>query len=170
MKTYHSSILAVLVSVAVFNTPAVQAKAPSHTAPESKSIPFSELGAKATADYKGDAIGITTTADGARLHTGFQKLSGTVSCEGLRLDSTESEGGGLTLTATAIGRSGPSTINPQPSTPLPTTGTVSIHENLVRWTRPGLVEEYSVSADGLRQDFMVPTAPSGSGELSVELT
>ena len=30
-------------------------------------IPFSEIGAKATADYQGDALSITATSDGARL-------------------------------------------------------------------------------------------------------
>src|SRR5580765_4724136 len=45
----------------------------------SAAIPFSELGAKATADYKGDGIGITLTAEGARLRTDFQKLSAVVS-------------------------------------------------------------------------------------------
>jgi len=30
-------------------------------------IPFSDIGAKATADYQGDALSITATSDGARL-------------------------------------------------------------------------------------------------------
>jgi hypothetical protein len=161
MKTYGCRFLAILFSATA------QAQTPAGTPQETKPIPFAELGAKATADYKGDAIGITATADGARLHTGFQKLAGTVTREGLRLDSTEAEGGGLTLTATAIGRK--DALQPSPCTPLPSIGAVSIEEKLVRWTRPGLVEEYSVSADGVRQDFIVPAAPVGTGELSVEL-
>ena len=71
-----------------------------------QSIPFSELGARATADYhgKGDAIGIEHTADGARLRTAFQKLAGTVTPAGLVLASTGDGGGQLRLVADAIGR------------------------------------------------------------------
>jgi hypothetical protein len=35
----------------------------------------------------------------------------------------------------------------------------------VRFTRAGLVEEYSVSMDGVRQDFVVPQKPAGDGQL-----
>ena len=57
--------------------------------------PFQEIGAKATADYHGNAIGIHSTPKGAQLLTAFQKLSGTVTREGLRLESTADKGGGL---------------------------------------------------------------------------
>ena len=46
-------------------------------------IPFSDIGAKATADYQGDALGVTATADGARLRCEFQKLEGHATTEGL---------------------------------------------------------------------------------------
>ncbi len=39
-------------------------------------IPLSEIGAKAIADYHGDALAVTETAEGARLLCGFQKLEG----------------------------------------------------------------------------------------------
>ncbi len=35
--------------------------------------------------------------------------------------------------------------------------------------RPGLIEEYSVSMDGVRQDFLVAEEPAGGGKLSVAL-
>ena len=161
MKTFCCRLLAILFSATA------QAQTPASTPQETKPIPFADLGVTATADYKGDALGITASAYGARLHTGFQKLAGTVTREGLRLDSTEAEGGGLTLTASSIGRN--DALQPSSFTLLPFVGTVSIEEKLVRWTRPGMVEEYSVSADGVRQDFIVTTAPAGTGELSVEL-
>ena len=82
-------------------------------------IPFSELGAKATADYQGDAIGIETTPEGARLRTGFQKLAGTVTAEGLRVESTAEEEGQLQLTATALRRGAGRPM------PLPARGTVA---------------------------------------------
>jgi hypothetical protein len=39
------------------------------------------------------------------------------------------------------------------------TGEVSVNEKLVRFTRPGLTEEYSVSVDGVRQDFIIESPP-----------
>ena len=86
-------------------------------------IPFSDVGARATAGYQGDALGVTATADGARLRCGFQKLEGHATPEGLWLESTAAGGGRLRLTATALWRAGHSTLNPQPSTVLPATGT-----------------------------------------------
>lgn len=60
-------------------------------------IPFSEIGAKARADYKGDAIGVTQTKAGAQLWTGFQKLEAEATSEGLWLRSTSEAEGGRTL-------------------------------------------------------------------------
>jgi hypothetical protein len=71
---------------------------------ENAPIPFSEIGAKATADYHGDALGITATPDGARLRCGFQKLEGHATPEGLWLESTVPGGGQLRLVAVAVGR------------------------------------------------------------------
>ena len=39
----------------------------------------------------------------------------------------------------------------------------------MRFIRPELVEEYSVSMDGVRQDFVVMEKPAGEGELQVGL-
>src|SRR6266566_1382460 len=52
---------------------------------------------------------------------------------------------------------------------LPDTGTVAIDGQTARFTRPGLVEEYSVSMDGVRQDFIIEQGPVGAGPLRVEL-
>src|ERR1039457_2680376 len=142
-------------------------------------IPFSDIGARATANYQGDALGVTATANGARLRCGFQKLEGHATPEGLWLESTKPGGAGrLRLTASALGRAGLSTLNPQLSTALATTGTVSVDDKLVRFTRPGLTEEYSVSVDGVRQDFLIVSPPlnpqrstlnQSAGDLRVEL-
>ena len=70
-------------------------------------IPISDLGARATANYQGDALGITATADGAHLRCGFQKLEGQATPEGLWLESTKPGGAGrLRLVAVAVGRGG----------------------------------------------------------------
>ena len=72
---------------------------------ENAHIPFSEIGAKATADYQGDALGITATPDGARLRCGFQKLEGRATPKGLWLESTVPGGGGrFRLVATTMHR------------------------------------------------------------------
>ena len=205
-------------------------------------IPFSDIGAKATADYQGDALGITATTDGALLRCGFQKLEGHATPEGLWLESTEPGAAGkLRLVATGVGRTGNSALKPDPSivhsaqhvaagilpavepvrlarrtspsiissgdavssegraagcapstaggTPaatmspgsgvqsavdalsgLPGSGTVSTEGNVVRFTRPGVAEEYSVGVDGVRQDFVITQRPAGTGELCLELT
>jgi hypothetical protein len=44
-----------------------------------------------------------------------------------------------------------------------------VEDKLVRFTRPGLTEEYSVSVDGVRQDFVIAAPPVGAGDLRVEL-
>src|SRR5450759_1350160 len=152
---------------------------PARAETQPAAIPFSDIGARATANYQGDALGVTATADGARLRCGFQKLEGHATPEGLWLESTKPGAAGrLRLTATGLGRAGLSTINPQLSTALATTGKVSVDDKLVRFTRPGLTEEYSVSVDGVRQDFIVASPPlnphrstlnQSAGELRVEL-
>jgi hypothetical protein len=52
---------------------------------------------------------------------------------------------------------------------LPQTGTVEVAGKIARFIRPGLTEEYSVSADGVRQDFVIPLPPGGEGKLRVDL-
>jgi len=61
-------------------------------------LPWSQLGAKAGADYQGDGpacawlrrgrLAVSPTAGGARLRCVFQRLEGEVTCEGLWLTST----------------------------------------------------------------------------------
>ena len=55
------------------------------------------------------------------------------------------------------------------TTCLGSTGLVSVADTLVRFVRPGLTEEYSVSVDGVRQDFVVTERLAGTGELQVGL-
>jgi hypothetical protein len=52
---------------------------------------------------------------------------------------------------------------------LPNIGPVAVVEKLARFVRPGLIEEYSVSVDGIRQDFLVVQRPDGEGKLRVEM-
>jgi hypothetical protein len=52
---------------------------------------------------------------------------------------------------------------------LAATGRAEVADKLVRFTRPRVTEEYSVSVDGVRQDFVIPERPPGAGDLRVEL-
>jgi len=149
-------------------------------------IPFSEIGAKATADYQGDGLTVTATDWGARLHCVFQRLDGEATSEGLWLTSTVTNHPGerFRVVATAVGRSPEGgRASPRALTlsgpdrnsglaralALPGRGTVAVDGQTVRFTRAGLVEEYSVSMDGVRQDFVVVERPPGEGELQVGL-
>src|SRR6185436_10357326 len=58
------------------------------TASTTTAIPWSQLGAKAGADYQGDALDVIATAEGARLRCAFQRLEGEATREGLWLTST----------------------------------------------------------------------------------
>ena len=55
----------------------------------------------------------------------------------------------------------PSWVWPPPlSEALASTGQVTINNQTVRFTRPGLTEEYTTTMDGLRQDFIVNAPPN----------
>src|SRR5467141_2062436 len=58
------------------------------TAPAKTPVPWSQIGAKAGADYQGDGLAVSPTAEGARLRCVFQRLEGEATPEGLWLIST----------------------------------------------------------------------------------
>ena len=144
-------------------------------APGNSPIAWAELGATATAQYSGDGLSVAVMPSGVvRLRCAFQRLAGEVTREGLWLESTVPGGamasGAATvsarrfrLVADAVGREGGTVAA------LPRSGTASGDASRARFARPGLVEEYSVSVDGVRQDFVVAQPPAGAGDLRVEL-
>src|SRR5262245_53309 len=84
---------------------------PTAAAPPSKpteAIPWSQLGAKAGADYKGDGLAVSPTEGGVRLRCVFQRLEGEATREGLWLTSTATNGTTerFRVIAAAVGRSG----------------------------------------------------------------
>src|SRR5712664_2763291 len=168
------------------------------TAPAKTSIPWSQIGAKAGADYQGDGLAVSPTAGGARLRCVFQRFEGEATREGLWLTSTVISPSGTVrdrfrVVATAVGRldgafgvpalaglgseslrhTGGAVAGPAkagtPNQPLPRTGTVALDGQTARFTRPGLVEEYSVSMDGVRQDFVVLERPRSFAQERGEL-
>jgi hypothetical protein len=206
---------------------AAEAGDSADAAPAKTSIPWSQIGAKAAADYQGDGLVVSPTAEGARLRCIFQRLEGEATREGLWLTSTVTNGlsDRFRVVAVAVGRQAPilgdevTSLTSNSSTHrehasdrmekrqrtaalqnasrnpgevrIPTglgvrlssaalavgdtlrgvgnRGTVAIEGQNVHFTRPGVVEEYSMSMDGLRQDFVVLERPSGAGELAVRL-
>jgi hypothetical protein len=129
-----------------------------------KTIPWTEVGATAGAQYSGDGLKVTPTEHGARLRCVFQRLEGEATREGLWLTSsvTNSVNDRFRVVSIAVGRE-------DATTPLPPTGKVIVAGETVRFTRPGLVEEYTVCMDGVRQDFVVADKPVGKGELQLRL-
>lgn len=136
-------------------------------------IPWDQIGAKAGADYHGDGLSVMRTAEGAQLRCTFQRMEGKVTREGLWLGSTVTNHGHghFKVKATAVGRAGSA------GKLLPSTGEVDVNAQTVAFTRRGLVEEYSVSIHGVRQDFVVLERPpkdlsvasENEGALRVEL-
>ena len=155
--------------------------------PHAPALSWAEIGAKAGADYHGDGLSVTPAGQGARLRCVFQRLEGEATTEGLWLVSTVTNAASdrFRLVAVSVERvtkaddpEGPSDVGlssrwmktaVQDALPLPRTGTVQVADNLVRFLRPGMIEEYSVSVDGVRQDFVLTQPPAGTGELQVQL-
>jgi hypothetical protein len=188
LKIIAGALLTVTVGMGSFPPLAAATEASAHTASTTTAIPWSQIGATAGADYQGDALAVIPTTEGARLRCEFQRLEGEATREGLWLTSTVLPQCGkvndrFRLVAVEIGRGAPRASSAvggttersasiQQSTSglqLPATGNVSIDGQTVRFTRPGLVEEYTTSMDGVRQDFVVMERPPGLGELVMRL-
>jgi hypothetical protein len=128
-------------------------------------IPLSEIAAAVQKQYHGDGLAVRAGAGGAALRCVFQKLEGQVTAKGLWLSSTADQVAGtpFRVVAQSVGRNGAETGL------LESIGQVEAQEGLARFVRPGLVEEYSVSAEGVRQDFIVSQRPAGKADLRVNL-
>ena len=127
------------------------------------SIPFDQLGAAAGKQYSGDGLAVVSRSDGALLRCVFQRLSAQATAEGLWITSTvdEARGQPFRVIARTLGRSTREHLPPR--------GKVEAGEQVARFIRPGLTEEYSVSVDGLRQDFVLERRPEGMGLVRLAL-
>lgn len=136
---------------------------------QSEVIPIEQLGVVASKQYQGDGLSVTATSDGAQLCCAFQRLEGLVTRKGLWLSSTaDSPGDRFRVVAVAVGRTGDFSFGEIFATQ-DVFGVVKVTDKMARFIRPSLTEEYSVSVDGVRQDFIVKQRPLGEGELRVEL-
>lgn len=135
-------------------------------------IPLDQIGAEAQKQISGrDAPNIVPINDGAKLKATMQDLEGEATAAGLWLSSIADDDQGrpnrFRVMATALSR--------QPnanavSLALDMRGQVRCSAESALWIRPGLVEQYTVSTDGVRQDFIIPERPlKAGGALAVEL-
>lgn len=159
----HRLAIACAAAITILASSGIASTTPG--SPTDKSVQWSELGRAAQAQYDGDGLSISSTDTGARLRCVFQRLNAQVSAQGLRLISTApgNSHDRLSLRSASIGRTD-STMRL-----LERTGRVETGPDTVQWVRSSIAEEYSVSADGIRQDFLVQSRPSGSGDLLLEL-
>jgi hypothetical protein len=161
------------------------AQSPATAPAKSDPIPMDQIGAVAGKQYQGDGLSVAATPEGARLRCVFQKLAGQATREGLWLTSTTDDAKGERFRVVAVGAGrvtpcAPSEIRDgsgndgahgvtRPAPQLPRAGEVVVADQMVRFIRSGLTEEYSVSMDGVRQDFVVLERPEGAGQLRVKL-
>src|SRR5262245_40765250 len=145
MKMKFTSFFRCLTAWLALNLASSEAAPPIPPEPDpaqdTQSIAWNELGAKATAQYSGDGLAVSATANGARLLCVFQKLEGEVTPKGLWVSSPAPGSSNTTfrVLATSVRR------DRGPCRTIASTGTVETTSGLARFIRPGLVEEYSVS-------------------------
>src|SRR5213596_3793967 len=87
LKLFHAR-LCCNVALGIGSSFSLAARAEDSADTAKTCIPWSQIGAKAGADYKGDRLAVMPTADGARLRCVFQRLEGEATREGLWLTST----------------------------------------------------------------------------------
>ncbi len=166
MKTFSRFLVAALILVCPVTVVIAGAEAILPEPETTKPIPWSEVGAKAGAQYQGDGLGVTAISqDEAALRCVFQKLEGKAARDGLWITSTAEadQTERFRVMARAVGRMD------QPPALLANDGKVVVDGSTASLSRPGFSEENSVSMDGVRQDFVVLERPEGVGALSVEL-
>jgi len=129
-------------------------------------IPWSELGAQASMQSQGRGTSIQASKSGAFLESMFQRLAGEVGEHGMQLWSTVKDDPQtrFSVLATGLGRRKGNVAALEGS------GRVEVEKDLIRFVRSGVVEEYTVSVDGVRQDFVIAEPPPGNGDLRVELS
>ena len=130
---------------------------------EQLAIPMEQLGTAFGQQHQRDGLSIRATFEGARLRCALQRLEGRASPDGVWLAFTTAEFPSDQFRVKA------SALEHDCVEMLPATGIISVAGQVIRLQRASMVEEYTVSADGIRQDFVVSNSPSGAGELVVRL-
>ena len=126
-------------------------------------IPWSELGARVAAQSK-SGLAVAGTPTSTQVRCVYQRLEGTLTRAGLCLASTaEGELGQFCMKAVGVGRGDAA------GALLAAHGQVESKPGRARWLRPGMLEEYSASLDGVRQEYLVTERPAGAQRLRLDL-
>lgn len=116
------------------------------------------------ASCQGKWLAVNADAHGAKLKCDLQKLRGEATTDGMWINSvTDSFDCRFRIKATGISR-GDGAIQR-----FTDKGAILSTASKASYSRPGLVEEYTVSVDGIRQDFRVDQEPVGTGTLNLHL-
>src|SRR6478672_5599517 len=128
------------------------------------SIPLDQMRAMIGKQSSGDGLVVVSEPDGAMLRCTVQRLNGRLTTGGLSLVSTVdgAKGEPFRVTARTLGREHEEAV-------LPLLGKVAVAGQTGRFLRTGLTEEYSVSVDGVRQDFVIERRPEGTSPIRLEL-
>ena len=131
-----------------------------------KQILFDQLGSTAAQQMRPDAFAIRATSDGAILNSALQDMKGSVNPFGLMVTSLAKKGkeGSFSLWTASLARKDGT------RTPINANGTVSVKDFSAVLDRGSIREEFRTSGDGLRQDFVVPSRPQGTGKLMIRST
>ncbi len=131
-----------------------------------KSFQFSELGQKAAEKADSSSLGIKAVYNGAEIVCKLQAIEASVTRAGISIKSTsQSEGAGaFSMSVSGLGR------EEGRSAPVMAGLDVKVYDTCAQVIRPELVEEYTVSGDGIRQDFIVSKKPEGSGGLALAVS
>ena len=129
---------------------------------ENKALTQSEIIDQATSQ-SADAHVITKNKDGSvRIPSPMQDVVATLTSQGASIHSDDEAGENFALLVNALGREKSKLTKIKP-------GKISSDEKIARLHRNNLIEEFTTSSAGIRQDFVVPTAPKGKGKLVLEL-
>ena len=129
---------------------------------QNKALTQSEIIDQATSQ-SADAHLITKNKDGSvRIPSPMQDVVATLTSKGASFQSVDNAKGDFALYVNGLGREKDklTKINP---------GKISSDEKIARLFRNNLIEEFTTSSGGIRQDFVVPQSPKGKGKLVLEL-
>jgi hypothetical protein len=131
------------------------------SAETAKTIPWNQLGAEVAKQSGGKGLAVSELWNGYRLECRMQDLQAEVTMSGVKIISTsKSEGGGsFTIRPCGLGRA-------ELMKKLPGVADwMNMKDGVVKVSRGKVVEEYTSSGDGIRQDFVVSERPRGTGKL-----
>jgi hypothetical protein len=130
-------------------------------------IPWSALDAEiATHDIiSRQSIRTIAGGQGAIIDCSFQDLRGTLGSDGLWISG---DGVGHNAARFRVSAHSMSRVSGE-QTEFPGRGPVEVDDQLARWVRPLVVEEFSASPAGIRQDFVIEERLAGSDPLHLHL-